>query len=476
MKDIKVKEHIVSGIQKVNKGTTNIIKTRDKITLLKRNMNNVNSNNQEESVSEDGNRAVITTSLLLKNTIINSVNKIGKKSYIKTKENINSISMDKSSQADNNKKSVMKKLFNKLNNSAKKVLGRFEIFSPIKKTVSSTKILLRGTNLLLTGLIAGAWIVILIVIIICLIGLLFSSILGIFFSGSHSGTPVDTVVRQLNQELYNRIEEIKKENNCDEVEISGNRAEWIDVLTIFCAKTYSANKNSEVMTLTDSKITILKSIFWNMNIIETSIDSRPNATIENRDGEIKTLHIKITGKTTEDMIKEYHFTPMQKGQVEELSTPDKKDLWLNLIYGNSSGGTMVEIAQSQVGNKGGELYWRWYGFDSRVEWCAVFVSWVANQAGYINSGIIPKFSVCQTQGIPWFKTMNQWKFPPYQPSPGDIIFFDWQNDGKADHVGIVESVDANKVYTIEGNSRDEVKRKEYLLNNKVIIGYGTPTY
>lgn len=65
-------------------------------------------------------------------------------------------------------------------------------------------------------------------------------------------------------------------------------------------------------------------------------------------------------------------------------------------YGRAftSGGNqaIVEVALTQLDNEGGEPYWSWYGFDSRVEWCACFVSWCADQCGYIDSGIIPKFS------------------------------------------------------------------------------------
>ena len=137
---------------------------------------------------------------------------------------------------------------------------------------------------------------------------------------------------------------------------------------------------------------------------------------------------------------------------------------------------MSQIAANEIGNKGGEKYWSWYGFESRIEWCAVFVSWVANQMGYIDSGIIPKFTTCHTQGVPWFKNRGQWQEKGYIPKSGDIIFLDWQQDGYADHVGIVEYVDNNKIYTIEGNLDDEVKKNKYSINSKNIYGYGIPTY
>ena len=126
---------------------------------------------------------------------------------------------------------------------------------------------------------------------------------------------------------------------------------------------------------------------------------------------------------------------------------------------------------------GGQPYWSWYGFKSRVEWCACFVSWCANECGYIEKGIIPKFSSCQQEGITWFKTCGLWKDNQFIPNTGDIIFFDWEDDGHADHVGIVENVENNIIHTIEGNSNEDTCReKQYNIGSNVIVGYGTPMY
>lgn len=140
-----------------------------------------------------------------------------------------------------------------------------------------------------------------------------------------------------------------------------------------------------------------------------------------------------------------------------------------------SNSNMVKIAEKELGNNGGQPYWSWYGFPSRVEWCAAFVSWVANQNGYIDSGVIPKFAYCPT-GIEWFKSKNQWQSRGYTPKAGHIIFFDWDNDGVSDHVGIVEKVEGTTVYTIEGNSSDAVKRQSYPIGSQLIQGYGTPNF
>ena len=130
---------------------------------------------------------------------------------------------------------------------------------------------------------------------------------------------------------------------------------------------------------------------------------------------------------------------------------------------------VVDIAKSQVGNVGGQPYWSWYGFNSRVEWCACFVSWCYGQMGLSE----PRFAGCQSQGIPWFQSHGQWGGRDYANiAPGDAIFFDWDLDGSADHVGLVVGTDGSRVYTVEGNSGDACKIKSYSLTYECIKGYG----
>lgn len=141
---------------------------------------------------------------------------------------------------------------------------------------------------------------------------------------------------------------------------------------------------------------------------------------------------------------------------------------------------IVDMARSQLGNVGGEPYWSWYGFPSRVEWCACFVSWCADQCGYIDAGIMPRFSGCE-QGASWFKARNLWQDGSATPTSGAIIFFDWVDgdgtqDGSPDHVGIVEKVENGRVYTIEGNSGDACQQNSYPIGYFEIFGYGTPKY
>ena len=138
------------------------------------------------------------------------------------------------------------------------------------------------------------------------------------------------------------------------------------------------------------------------------------------------------------------------------------------LFGNQQ---IVSVAMGQLGNSGGQKFWRWYGFDSHVEWCACFVSWCADQSGLIESGKVPKFSLCSS-GVTWFQGKNKWQSGGTTPSAGMIIFFDWDHDGNSDHVGIVEKCEGGRVYTVEGNSSDQVRQRNYAMDYASIMGYG----
>lgn len=93
----------------------------------------------------------------------------------------------------------------------------------------------------------------------------------------------------------------------------------------------------------------------------------------------------------------------------------------------------------------------------------------------IQSGAVPKFSLC-TDGKNWFQNQGKWQGTGSMPSPGAIVFFDWEHDGTCDHVGIVERCDGITVYTIEGNSGDAVKERSYAISSNSIMGYGMVVY
>ena len=220
---------------------------------------------------------------------------------------------------------------------------------------------------------------------------------------------------------------------------------------------------------------------------ETSTDPETGETTsEEVPYEYYILNVKLTSKpisavasellTPEqmEMYQVYRQTMGNKPLLFGGGSPDmsnSEDLTgVQFVNGTRPGNPqLVELAKRQVGNVGGYPYWSWYGFDSRVEWCACFVSWCYNQAGKSE----PRFAGCEWQGVPWFQSHGQWGARGYNNlAPGDAIFFDWDLDGTADHVGIVIGTDGSRVYTVEGNSGDACKIKSYDLNYQSIKGYG----
>lgn len=151
----------------------------------------------------------------------------------------------------------------------------------------------------------------------------------------------------------------------------------------------------------------------------------------------------------------------------------------NLFAGLFGNEQIVTVAKAQIGNEGGQKFWSWYGFGNRVEWCACFVSWCADQCGLISSGAVPKFALC-SDGVSWFKSKQRWQERNAIPTPGSIIFFDWPDengnrDGVSNHVGIVEKCENGIVFTIEGNSGDKCKQNSYPVGYASILGYGIPS-
>ncbi len=297
---------------------------------------------------------------------------------------------------------------------------------------------------------------------------------------------MNVIISEINNEFMTKITDIQKNTTHDEYDINSNRASWEDVLAVYAVKVSEGKDNVELMTLSEDRIQTLKNVFWDMNIISSSTEKvTKDITTTDENGNTKTekkeqtiLHITVTSKSVEEMINLYNFNTAQQVQLAELRKEEYANLWNSAIYGTSSGSqNIVQVAKQQIGNIGGQPYWSWYGFTSRVEWCACFVSWCAEQCGYIQAGIIPKFASVNQEGVPFFKAIGLWKDGGYSPKGGDIIFFDWENDGTADHVGIVEKTENRIVYTIEGNTTgDMCKQNEYNVDSSVILGYGIPAY
>ena len=372
------------------------------------------------------------------------------------------------------------------------------IKAAVKAAAAAVKAIIAGTKALIAAIAAGGWIAVVVIIVICLIGLIVGSCFGIFFSGEDSGTgqTMRQVVQEINADYQSQIDTTKANITYDELEMSGSRAVWPEVLAVYAVKTTTdPNNPQDVATMDASKKAILKDIFWQMNTISSRTETKTEEIItETDDGhgnivETKTtvtrtyLYISVAHKTAGEMADKFGFNADQRKQLAELLAEENRSMWSAVLYGiYTEDGQIVSVALSQIGNVGGQPYWSWYGFDSRVEWCACFVSWAANECGYIDSGIIPKFAGC-TNGVQWFKDRGQWIDNSATPSPGMIIFFDWNNkgssgpqDGLSDHVGIVERVEDGIIYTIEGNSGDSCRENHYAVGHYEILGYGVPAH
>lgn len=369
------------------------------------------------------------------------------------------------------------------------------IKAAVKATTAAVKAIIAGTKALIAAIAAGGWVAVVIILVICVIGLIVGSCFGIFFSGEDSGTgqTMRQAVQEINADYQSQIDTTRANLTYDELEMSGSRAVWPEVLAVYAVKaTTDPDDPQEVATVDDSKKAILKDIFWRMNEISSRTESKTEEVItETDDGHgniVETattvtrtyLYITVSHKTAEEMADNFNFTADQRKQLSELLDEENRRLWSAVLYGIYSGDdAIVKAALSQVGNAGGEPYWSWYGFNSRVEWCACFVSWCFNECGYLDTGTAPKFAGC-VGGVEWFRSHGQWADNTIEPAPGMIVFFDWNDpngasgpqDGEADHVGIVEKCENGIVYTIEGNSGDACRQNQYPVGYYEILGYG----
>ena len=367
-----------------------------------------------------------------------------------------------------------------------------------KAIAAAAKAIAAAIKALVAAIAAGGWVAVVIIVVICLIAAIVACF-GIFFSSEDTGSErtMQMVVQEINQEYQTELDSIKSSVTYDTLEMSGSMAVWPEVLSVYSVKVTSDPDNpQEVATITDEKEQILRDIFWAMNTITHSTTTEEvTVIIETDDGngnileeEVTetrtTLHITVTHKSADDMASQYNFNDDQNEHLDALLEEGTSSMWAAVLYGvYGEDDQIVAVALSQIGNVGGMPYWSWYGFGSRVEWCACFVSWCANECGYIDIGVIPKFAGC-VNGVQWFKDRGQWADGSFEPAPGMIIFFDWDSpdgasgpqDGLSDHVGIVQKVEDGRVYTVEGNSGDSCRQKSYPLGYYEILGYGIPAY
>lgn len=337
-------------------------------------------------------------------------------------------------------------------------------------------------------------------------GAMFSGMMNGVLGTSYTSEDSDLVATENNYaaketELQQRIDNIERDNpgydeyRYDLDNIGHNPHELASYLTALLQSYTPQSAQAELNRVFDKQYTLtlteeIEVRYRTETRTDTWTDEDGNSHSDTYTVEVPynyyILNVKLTNRPINSFVSElltaeqlemyqvYLETSGNKPLIFGGGSPDvsaSEDLsGVQFVNGTRPGNTaIVDIAKRQVGNVGGQPYWSWYGFNSRVEWCACFVSWCYGQMGLSE----PRFAACQSQGIPWFTSRGQWGARGYENiAPGDAIFFDWDLDGSADHVGLVIGTDGSRVYTVEGNSGDACKIKSYPLDYACIKGYG----
>ena len=337
-------------------------------------------------------------------------------------------------------------------------------------------------------------------------GAMFSGMMNGVLGTSYTSEDSDLVATENNYaaketELQQRIDNIERDNpgydeyRYDLDNIGHNPHELASYLTALLQSYTPQSAQAELNRVFDKQYTLtlteeIEVRYRTETRTDTWTDEDGNSHSDTYTVEVPynyyILNVKLTNRPINSFVSElltaeqlemyrvYLETSGNKPLIFGGGSPDvsaSEDLsGVQFVNGTRPGNTaIVDLAKRQVGNVGGQPYWSWYGFNSRVEWCACFVSWCYGQMGLSE----PRFAACQSQGIPWFTSRGQWGARGYENiAPGDAIFFDWDLDGSADHVGLVIGTDGSRVYTVEGNSGDACKIKSYPLDYACIKGYG----
>ena len=358
----------------------------------------------------------------------------------------------------------------------------------VRATIAAVKAIIAGTKALISALIAGGWVSVVIILIVVLLGCAVS-LFGCG-GGSNAYTPVSAEV-----EAYEPlIQKYAKQYGIPEyVELikavmmqeSGGRG--LDPMQA-AEGSFNTRYPHEPNGMQDPEYSIqcgvqeLKAALISSEV-ENPIDmERIKLALQGYNfgnGYISWAKTNYGGYSYANAVEFSTMQAQRLGWEKYGDTQYPAHVLRYYPYGRAftSGGNqaIVEVALTQLGNEGGQPYWSWYGFDGRVEWCACFVSWCADQCGYLECGIVPKFAGC-VDGANWFKGNGQWQDRNYEPTAGNIIFFDWDSDGIIDHVGIVKRCENGIVYTVEGNSGDACRQNQYGVGSSSIYGYGIPAY
>lgn len=384
MADIKVKDIAKKGVKTINKAVVQTERFKDNIVRTKEKAEETVSNdiNSDEYAS---NKIKFATDRAFDESV-NQFNKQGQKSFMKTKENYQKSNAkikqlkkkikDKrkvKSTVKNTKTAIKtsKEVAKKTEKTAKETIKASKratqiaketakktaqgVKVAVKATVSAIKAIIAGTKALVAAIVAGGWVAVIVIIVICLVALMCSSIFGIFFSSqktSANSITMNTVVAECNQEFSDKLQSIQDSNPHDDYVLEGSMASWKDVLTVYTIKQSNGVNQQDVMTIDDNKKNVIKQIFWDMNSLTSEVkdemvtEQGTNTDEMPKQVQKKVLHIKINTKTLEQMKNDYHFSPAQNKQLAELTDNKYASLWNGVIYGAADSGEYVNWRQA----------------------------------------------------------------------------------------------------------------------------------
>lgn len=384
MADIKVKDIAKKGVKTINKAVVQTERFKDNIVRTKEKAEET-VNNDINSNEYASNKIKFATDRAFDESV-NQFNKQGQKSFMKTKENYQKSKAkikqlkkkikDKrkvKSTVKNTKTAIKtsKEVAKKTEKTAKETIKASKrtmqiaketakrtaqgVKVAIKTTISAIKAIIAGTKALVAAIVAGGWVAVIVIIVICLVALMCSSIFGIFFSSqktSDNSITMNTVVAECNQEFSDKLQSIQDSNPHDDYVLEGSMASWKDVLTVYTIKQSNGVNQQDVMTIDDNKKNVIKQIFWDMNSLTSEVkdemvtEQGTNADEMPKQVQKKVLHIKINTKTLEQMKNDYHFSPAQNKQLAELTDNKYASLWNGVIYGATDSGEYVNWRQA----------------------------------------------------------------------------------------------------------------------------------
>jgi cell wall-associated NlpC family hydrolase len=371
----------------------------------------------------------------------------------------------------------------------------------VKAVVAAVRAAIAAIRSLITLIAAGGWVVIVIILIICLLGFLINSPLGIFFSGENKDadvTPVASVVQEVNADFDAKISAIEAQNpDVDSVQIDypgsadNTRIDnWEDVVAVFAVKTAMDSQHGmDVATIDNTRADLLKSVFWDMNTISYKVETEEQTktvTVKNEDGttsedtvttSVNILHTTVISKTAEQQAEAYGFNADQKEVVNEMLsaefrpmmfellgidsstglTPDQLQSLYNSLPPGQFGTKIVQLALSRLGDPYSEPK---AGQDDYTD-CSYLTQWCYEQVGIS----LPRTAADQAQ----YCVNNHETISPNDLEPGDLVFFSLENNGRFMNISHV-AVYAGNGYIVDASSaRGQVVYRE-LFGGQVLYG------